>query len=102
MQVQFHKEASSEVEAIAGWYESRRPGLGEAFLAELTRGLDTISESPSMWPEWPGAQAEVPIRRFLLPRFPYAIAFLAQGDAVVVLAVAHTRREPRYWLKRAR
>jgi hypothetical protein len=37
------------------------------------------------------------VRRFLLPRFPFAVAYVIRGDDVLVLAIAHTRRRPGYW-----
>jgi hypothetical protein len=38
---------------------------------------------------------------FLLPRFPYGVVYLAAADtSIVVVAVAHARRRPRYWLTR--
>jgi hypothetical protein len=37
----------------------------------------------------------------VLPRFPYAIAYQVYSDRVVVLAVVHGNRAPRYWMDRA-
>lgn len=42
------------------------------------------------------------MRRFLLKRFPFALPYLVLEDLVVVLAIAHERRQPQYWLKRAK
>ena len=43
---------------------------------------------------------EPPIRRFVLRRFPFAIAYDALPDELVVLAIAHALRRPSYWLAR--
>jgi len=40
------------------------------------------------------------IRRALLPRFPYAVIFMDLGEHIRVLAVAHAKRRPGYWLGR--
>jgi len=40
------------------------------------------------------------VRRFLLTGFPFALAYVVDGDSVTVLAVAHLRRRPGYWLGR--
>jgi toxin ParE1/3/4 len=101
MSIRFHKQATAELDAAGDWYESRRDGLGQSFAEEVSRSLDVIAETPVTWPIWPGTRSQVPIRRFRLPRFPFSIAFLAQGDTVIVLAVAHNRRKPLYWLHRA-
>ena len=40
------------------------------------------------------------IRRVLTRRFPYAIYFSIEADAVVVLAVLHGARDPEEWQRR--
>jgi hypothetical protein len=49
-----------------------------------------------------GAPTHPPIRRFLLQRFPYAIAYQVHPDLTTVLAIVHGRRRPLYWVGRAR
>jgi hypothetical protein len=45
---------------------------------------------------------ELEIRRALLSRFPYAFIFLDTQSGVQVIAIAHTKRRPGYWLNRIR
>jgi toxin ParE1/3/4 len=40
------------------------------------------------------------VRRFVMSRFPFALPYLVIEEQVVVLAVAHLRRRPGYWLRR--
>ena len=40
------------------------------------------------------------IRRARLPCFPYAVIFMDLGTEIRVLAVAHAKRRPGYWLDR--
>ncbi|MGQ0847085.1 MAG: type II toxin-antitoxin system RelE/ParE family toxin [Sporichthyaceae bacterium] len=47
-----------------------------------------------------GLPGDVPVRSAPVRRFPYRIVYLVHDDAIRVLAVAHTRREPRYWRDR--
>ena len=42
----------------------------------------------------------VGITRARLPRFPYAVIFMDLGTEIRVLAVAHAKRRPGYWLDR--
>ena len=86
--------------AAGDWYEERRPGLALKFAADVGRALDVIGEAPFTWALWPGVRRDVKVRRFLLSAFPFAVAYVVQRDRVVVLAVAHTRRRPDYWIKR--
>jgi plasmid stabilization system protein ParE len=98
--IELHHAASAELEAAAEWYESRRDELGEELLQEVDRALEVIAESPSTWPLWPDVRPSSGVRRFILPRFPFALPYVILGDRIVVLAVAHMRRRPRYWMTR--
>jgi len=49
-----------------------------------------------------GTRAEGPlIRKATIQRFPYVIAFEKHEQHVLILAVAHSKRRPLYWLIRA-
>lgn len=96
-------EAESELDDAAAWYDDQRPGLGDELLAEVRDALDAITETPDAWPRWPGAPPRIPpIRRFVLARFPYSIAYQLHPELIGVLAIAHTKRKPLYWIGRAR
>ena len=41
-------------------------------------------------------------RRFTVDRFHYDVVYRIERKSVLVLAVAHHRRKPRYWRKRKR
>lgn len=43
---------------------------------------------------------EADIRRVVLRRFPYQVLFYHEGDALVVLACYHHRRDPAGWRAR--
>jgi hypothetical protein len=98
--IRSHPEADAEAESAALWYEARQQGLGHDFLAELERTFTLISESPGTWPHWPGVPESLGIRRFLLSRFPYGIAYDYSVMEVVVYAVSHLARRPGYWKDR--
>ncbi|MFL5354165.1 type II toxin-antitoxin system RelE/ParE family toxin [Archangium sp.] len=102
MLLRLHPEANTELAAAFEWYERQQLGLGAAFSSAVFRALDAIEESPETWPEWPGVHHTPPIRRLLLPDFPFAVPYMVLEDRVVVLAVTHVRRRPGYWLKRIR
>ena len=93
----FHQDVAEEVEGIVRWYERERPGLGDAFAGVLDDVLAHFEAGPviaSPMPEEPRA------RRVFLPRFPYAVVFMQTEDEYFVLAVAHMKRRPGYWLDR--
>lgn len=101
MRVSLHPEARDELRLAAIWYDERRPGLGDELLGEVTAAFRRVGDGPGSFPNWPGlSQSSPPIRRALADRFPYAVAFEVYPTRVLVLAVAHTRRKPLYWLAR--
>ena len=102
MDIRLHSEALAELERAGEWYESRRPGLGQAFAVEVQHALDLILESPARWPVEPNVKTNPPVQRFVLPSFPFVLPYLALQDSVVILAIAHMSRPPGYWSSRLR
>lgn len=101
MRIDLHPEARAEIRSAAIWYEEHRERLGEKFVEAVGASLERIQERSAAFPRWPGTEGSpVPIRRASLQRFPYAIAFEDHGRRALVLAVAHQRRRPLYWLTR--
>jgi toxin ParE1/3/4 len=101
MIIEIDSAARAEVDNAVAWYEAQRAGLGLEFLREVERAIETIVEMPSSWPLWPNVSGlRVLVQRFLIHRFPYAIAYQAFPDHVIILAVAHSSRKPGYWLGR--
>jgi toxin ParE1/3/4 len=96
--VRYLPEALAEYEAAATWYDDQSPGAGDDFADAIERAELLIVETPRTWPQWPGARAGV--RRYLVPGFLFSIAYEIVGDEIVVLAVAHQRRQPGYWFAR--
>ncbi|MGH7332674.1 MAG: type II toxin-antitoxin system RelE/ParE family toxin [Candidatus Rokuibacteriota bacterium] len=99
--VRLSREAVAELAEAAQRYVARRPGLEVEFLAEVERILPLIGTSPASFPRLLDLPADLVVRRALLPRFPYAIVFMDLRTEIRVLAVAHAKRRPGYWLNRA-
>ncbi|MCZ6625894.1 MAG: type II toxin-antitoxin system RelE/ParE family toxin [Deltaproteobacteria bacterium] len=93
--VDIHPEAVAEAQAAYRWYHERNQIAAAAFLAELDRAVELISEGPMHWPAHLHGT-----RRFLLRRFPFAIVYREVGETIQIVAVAHGRRKPGYWKAR--
>ena len=93
-------EADGEAIEAALWYEERRPGLGDEFLMELETGLSAIRSSHENLPVLEGYSGSHSIRRHLLKRFPYVVVIACRATEVLVVAIAHARRRPYFWLDR--
>jgi toxin ParE1/3/4 len=101
VRVELHPDARAEVRSAALWYDERRTGLGDEFIGEVSATLDRIGNAPESYPAWPSTRAAgPPIRKATIQRFPYVIAFEKHEQHVLVLAVAHAKRRPLYWLTR--
>jgi plasmid stabilization system protein ParE len=48
--VEVHPEAVLEAQAAYRWYRDPNGTAAEAFLAELDRAVELISENPTRWP----------------------------------------------------
>ena len=90
-------EAEEEVAQAAEWYEARRSGLGVELVVEVDRAFEALAAAPLSCPLW---RDDHPYRRRVLSRFPFGVFYRFEGAEVVVLAVAHTRRKPGYWMDR--
>ncbi len=93
------KAAEIEIADAATWYEERRPRLGRQFLESIELALAEIAERPAAWPLW---QPKSGYRKYVIPRFPFVIFYKSEETGIVVVAVAHAKRRPGYWLPRER
>ena len=89
MRVAFRPEALAEMEEAARWYDQRRAGLGDQFLAAVAATLAAACRHPHRWPE-----VMPDVHRALVARFPYAAFYAIEGKAIVVLRCRHTARRP--------
>jgi plasmid stabilization system protein ParE len=102
VQVDLHPEALAELRSAALWYEERRPRLGDRFVERVNVTFAHIGEYPAADPVWPGTiGAQIPIHKASVEQFPYLVAFEIHASRVLVLAIAHAKRRPLYWLARA-
>ncbi|HVE87733.1 MAG TPA: type II toxin-antitoxin system RelE/ParE family toxin [Myxococcales bacterium] len=93
--VELHPEAIAEARAARQWYEADSPPSAEAFMSEMDRGIELIAESPERWPAY-----HLGTRRWLFRRFPFSLVYRVKEEVVIVVAVAHAKRQPAYWRKR--
>lgn len=95
--VRFLAAARKELRRAVDHYDAQVSGLGDDFAAEVERAVQEISERPEM-----GSPHLAGTRRVLTRRFPYSVIYLHQAheERLVVVAIAHHRRKPDYWLRR--
>jgi plasmid stabilization system protein ParE len=90
-------EAQQDLADAYGWYEARRPGLGEEFLGCVDASVEAICRMPEQQ-----ARVHEDYRRALVRRFPYCIFYEHAGETVYVYSVFHTSQDPQKWRERLR
>ena len=95
-QVPFHAEAEAEFLSALSQYSAIEHELGAGFYEEM----EVILQRVATFPEH-GSPHKRGTRRVLMKRFPFSVIYLHERSTIVV-AVAHHRRRPGYWLKRLR
>jgi len=92
----------AEWEAIdaAFWYDNRESGYGADFLHELEEAYARISKHMRSNSKYELYDGPYEVRRRILKRFPYLVIYTIDNVLPVVIAVAHTSREPLYWVDR--
>jgi toxin ParE1/3/4 len=90
--VAFDPDARAEFLAAVEYYEECQTGLGRRFREAVETEVDSIDAMPFRF-----RVLHAPLRRCLVPKFPYSIIFAVEPDFILVIAVAHTKRKPGYW-----
>ncbi|HSR98975.1 MAG TPA: type II toxin-antitoxin system RelE/ParE family toxin [Kofleriaceae bacterium] len=94
--VRFHPEARLDARAAALWYRKRSPETARGFADAVAAAVESIRERPQTWPIWQRTE----IRRRRVRGYPYSVCYVVEKDVVVILAIAHHKRRPGYWVAR--
>ncbi|MDE2377476.1 type II toxin-antitoxin system RelE/ParE family toxin [Bradyrhizobium sp.] len=92
----FTQAARADLAEAVRWYDAHAPHVVPQFRDALRAALIRIAENPRQFPP-----ALKTTRRALLRRFPYILVFRETHDAVYVVAVFHTSRDPLIWQRRS-
>ena len=91
--LRFDVDAEGDLERAVSALDDKQDRI-QAFLADLTDGLDRIRDAPASFGEHTGVPADLGVRRYLMREFPFTIAFVATSKELRVLALAHRYRPP--------
>ncbi len=95
MKISLLPAAQSELDEAFLWYEEQSIGLGYDFFDEFEQSVRLLAVFPELF-----EQMEEGVRRCLINRFPYGIIYGVDGASIVIVAIAHLKRKPRYWIER--
>lgn len=92
MRLIYHPDAEAELIEAAQFYEEKVQGLGGGFLDAADESIRIIQQAPQRW-----RVLEGDVRRYLVPKFPYAIYYRAIADELRILSFKHHSRHPDFW-----
>lgn len=87
----------------ARWYDERLAGLGAEFADEVLATTDSAIKHPFVLRrfEHPNLPPEADVRKIQLERFSeYGVIYTVLHDTFWIVAVAHAKRRPGYWVDR--
>jgi toxin ParE1/3/4 len=91
--------AELELREATMWYRERDQRVADRFAAEVRKTLRLIEQLPGTGGSVPGVDQR-DVRRMPIHSFPYHVIFVDLGDRLEVVAFAHNRRQPTYFVAR--
>jgi plasmid stabilization system protein ParE len=95
MRAVVHAAADTELADAVVYLEEQRRGSGARFLKAYAEARDFVVEHP-----FSGRSGELGTRHTPIGDFRHDIVYIVREDLLIVVAVAHHRRRPGYWLDR--
>ena len=92
MQVDFHPEATIDLNESAEWYAERSPGAARDFVVAVDVAISSIVSDSHRFIYMDNRHQACSVIAF-----PFQIVYRKHDQGVVVVAVAHAKRRPRYW-----
>jgi hypothetical protein len=77
------------------WYEEQKEGLGNLFLSELSRCYTKLEKNPLFY-----QKLKKNYRHLVLNKFPYVLIFEIIEYEIIIFAVFHTSRSPKFKFKK--
>ncbi|MDO5661319.1 MAG: type II toxin-antitoxin system RelE/ParE family toxin, partial [Brachybacterium sp.] len=95
-----HPEAVAEFDAAVRWYDEQEPEIGLALIDRARQARKNLDPWPNAAPPFAIADDGTVIRSKAIRGYPYRIVYTVEPDTILILAYAHERQEPGYWLRR--
>jgi plasmid stabilization system protein ParE len=90
--VLFLRLAKADFDTAFDWYAERSHNVAIRFDDAIRDALERIAREPERFAMIDGIH-----RQGRVKRFPFRIVFRHDGDHLIVVAVAHHRRQSGYW-----
>ncbi len=91
MKVEFLQEAYIEFKEAIDFYNYQNKKLGERFIKEIEKTINLIKIYPKIFSLYTKNT-----RKAVLSTFPYNIIYALEKESIVIIAVAHQHRKPKF------
>ncbi len=89
------EDAANDFREAYDYLVPRSPRAAQGLAQVVAAALEALCDDAHLFAVWNG-----PHRRFPLAQFPYGLLYVLRGDEVIVVALAHPKRDPRTWSRR--
>ncbi|MBA3395410.1 MAG: type II toxin-antitoxin system RelE/ParE family toxin [Deltaproteobacteria bacterium] len=96
----YHPEARDELRGAVAYDDEDRASRGQDLEQVVARIVRRIQVLPRSAPRWRLVPGPFEIRRAKVKGHPYLVVYGVFTDQLVVLAIAHTSKQPGYWRTR--
>ena len=84
--------AQLDLDESAAWYEEKEPGVGHRFEAAVTLAEKKLQRAPLL-----GRPHRRDTRKWRVPHFPHSIIYREEAERILIVAIAHPKRQDDYW-----
>jgi len=95
LRITFHPEAEAEFNEAAFWYNQQSIGLDTEFVRCIDEAINRINRNPDSFP-----LTHKQLRKTVVKKFPFIILYESLKDEIRIMAIFHTKRNPKNWQKR--
>jgi plasmid stabilization system protein ParE len=95
MPVDYLPGARRDFDESFDWYAERSALAAERFATAIDAALNRIAASPEQF-----CLIDQLHRECIIKRFPFRIVYRAVPGRILVVAIAHAKRRPNFWLHR--
>lgn len=96
LELRITRAALTDWSSARSWYAERDPSVAAGFSAAIEALAERVCRLPGLGSPWPGIPG---LRRAMVPGYPYWLVYEEGATALTVVAVAHQKRRPLYWLE---
>lgn len=93
--VRLHPDVTIEARHALLWYMDKSAEAAIQFSTELRTAYRAVQAQPHAYPAYLHGT-----RRKILDRFPFSVVFREFPDRIEIVAVAHAKRRPGFWIDR--